>query len=347
MMRVGRLAAAAAFAMTFAACGDGPHYEGLVIVDLNRTSGGVAAVRSVVADTARAFSLAPDANGVYSFASDTLPDDIYVLTLDSAHVLPLVVSRGAAQKVCGTLREWESLSASDGQTRAAFAAEALRRRLSVGVDSARKAANMASREGRKMVADSIAKVRAAIRIEADGLLARVADSSLAALPLMGLQGVYDDAADNAMLMRRAEALAGRFPRSARLADRRDGLRKVARLEDLRKTYAAGARVGDFLFISSAGDSLSSADLAGRRAALAILPDSASTPRSVVARLGILSLDGAAVLVQSADGKADVSGRGVMRGRFTRIARQTEIGIFRPVVIIVGKDGCVERLSIGK
>lgn len=334
-------------ALSFAACADEPAYTGRVVVDLNRTASEPVSVRSVLADSVRAFSLLPDVNGVYSFVSDTLPPDIYVLTFDSAHVLPLVVAHGAAQQVCGTLREWESLAASCPETRAVIAAEAMRRRLAGCADSALTAANVASQEGRRVVADSLGRVRAAFRVEANAWLAQLADTSLAALPFLGLPGLFDDAADNAMLLRRVSALVGKWPAADRLALRRDHLLKVSRLNSLREAYAAGASVPDFLFVSSAADSITSASLSGKRMALAVLPDSASTPRSVVARLGLLALDGAQVLVESSDGNADVAGRNVAHGRFARMGGRAEVDAFKPVVIIVGKDGRVERLSIGK
>lgn len=347
MMRLRHLALSSICALSLASCADGPDYTGRVVVDLNRTAAATAAVRSVLADSARVFSLTPDVNGVYSFVSDTLPSDIYVLTFDSAHVLPLVVSRGAAQRVCGTLREWDALTASCTATREVIAAEAMRRRLAVCADSALTAANEATREGRRMVADSLGRVRAAFRVEANAWLAQLADTSLAALPFLGLPGLFDDAADNAMLLRRVSALADKWPAASRLAQRRDHLIKVSSLNSLREAYAAGTPVPDFLFVSSAPDSITSARLSGKRMALAVLPDSASTPRSVVARLGLLALDGAQVLVESSDGKADVEGRNVTHGRFARMGSRAEVDSFKPVVIIVGKDGCVERLSIGK
>lgn len=349
MMRLRHLALALSSLclLSFAACADGPDYTGRVVVDLNRTAADAADVRSVLADSVRAFSLLPDVNGVYSFVSDSLPSDIYVLTFDSAHVLPLVVSQGAAQQVCGTLREWGCLAASCPETRAVIAAEAMRRRLADCADSALTAANVASQEGRKVVADSLGRVRAAFRAEANAWLARLADTSLAALPFVGLPGLFDDAADNAMLLRRVSSLAGKWPDVSRLALRRDHLIKVSRLNSLRKAYAAGAAVPDFLFVSSAADSITSARLSGKCLALAVLPDSASTSRSVVARLGLLALDGAQVLVESSDGKADVAGRNVAYGRFARMGGRAEVDAFKPVVVIVGKDGCVERLSIGK
>ena len=349
MMRLHRIphAIAALGALAFTACDNEPTYTGRIIVDLNRTATGSAMVRSVLADSARAFPLSPDANGVYSFVSDTLPSDIYVLALDSAHVLPLVVTQGAAQRVCGTLREWDALTASCHETSEAIAAEALRRRLAESVDSARTTANMAVRDERRAVADSIGRVRAAFRAEADARLARLADTSLAALPYLGLPGVFDDASDNAMLLRRIAALSDKWPEVKSLALRRDHLQKVSKLNSLRKAYSAGSRVTDFLFISASGDTLSPDGMTGKRMVLAVLPDSASTPRSVTVRLGLLALDGAQVLIDAPDCKTGVSGRNVTLGKFARLSHGGEAGIFKPVVIIVGKDGCVERLSIGK
>lgn len=347
MMRLRHLALSSLCALSLASCADRPAYTGRVVVDFNRTSAGTADVRSVLADSVRAFSLLPDVNGVYSFVSDTLPSDIYVLTFDSVHVLPLVVSQGAAQQVCGTLREWDALTASCPATRDVIAAESMRRRLANCADSALSAADVATRDGRRVVADSLGRVRAAFRAEAVARLAHLADTSLAALPFLGLPGLFDDAADNAALLRRVSALAGKWPAVSRLALRRDHLIKVSSLNSLREAYAAGAPVTDFLFVSSAGDSILASRMSGKRMALAVLPDSASTPRSVVARLGILALDGAQVLVESSDGKADVAGRNVTHGRFARLGSRAEVDSFKPVVVIVGKDGCVERLSIGK
>lgn len=330
-------------ATALAACDVEPDYTGRVIVDLNRTTIAQVGVRSVLSDSTRSFTLEPDENGVYSFVTDTLPDDLYVLSLDSAHVLPMVIKSGMGQKVCGTVREWANLSFSDKETQAVLRAEALRRRLAVAADSARNCLTMA--EGRKLTADSLAKVRADFRKEADAMLAKLSDTSLASVPVLGMPGLYDDAKDNAMLMRRYGVLANAWPALTRLADRRDFLGKVKRLNDLRETYAMGKHISDFLFISNTGDTLSAAGLQGRRMALAFLPDSASTPKSVTSRLGLMGLDGMPVLIQAADTKVSVAGKNVRTGRFMSISRGADIDIFRPVVIVVAKDGTVERLSI--
>lgn len=341
------LAVAALSALALASCNDEPDYTGRVVVDLNRTVSSAAEVRSVLSDSARVFSLSADVNGVYSFVSDTLPSDIYVLSFDSAHALPLVVRCGDGQKVCGTIREWSGLSMSNAESYAAFQAEGMRRRLAVATDSALTAGILTSADGRRLAADSLAKVRAAFRTEADAMLRSLPDTSLAALPLLGMPGLYDDAADNDVLLRRTSALSDHWPELSVLARRCDYLRKVAKLNALRKTYATGKPAPDFLFISNAGDTLSQTSLAGKRAALALLPDSASTPRSVVSNLGILGLDGAAVLIQSPDGKVAPAGKYVSRGRFARLSHEQDVALFRPVVVVIAKDGTVERLSIGK
>lgn len=339
------LAIAGLSALALASCSDEPDYTGRVIVDLNRTTSATVAVRSVMTDSARAFTLAPDANGVYTFVTDTLPTDLYVLTLDSSHVLTLVLRSGEAQKVCGTVREWASLSVSDPETRAAMSAEAMRRRLAVATDSARKC--LTRPDGRKVTTDSLAKIRVAFRLEADAMLRSLPDTSLATLPLLGMPGLYDCGTDNAMLLRRATALATRWPELTKLSERRDFLLKVKRLNTLRDAYAAGTRMTDFLFVSTSGDTLTAANMAGKRMVMAFLPDSAATPRSVTSRLGLMAMDGTPVLIQSADGKAAVAGRGARFGRFMSVSRGADIDLFRPVVIIVAKDGSVERLSIGK
>ena len=94
--------AAASLPAALLAFADVPTYSGRVVVDLNRTACGAATLTPVLADSAWTATLTPDVNGVYSFASDTLPTGLYVFSLDSAHRLPMVVRTGRGQKVCGT-----------------------------------------------------------------------------------------------------------------------------------------------------------------------------------------------------------------------------------------------------
>ncbi len=346
-MRRASLAAACAVAMPLCSCGHAPEYAGRVIVDLNRTACGEARLSSVLADSGREALLRPDVNGVYSFVSDTLPADIYVLSIDSVHRLPIVVSPGRGQKVCGTLREWGSLSTSDAETAAALAAERLRLRLSAARDTSLPAAALATSDGRRRAADSLMSVRASARVEADMLLRGLADTSLASLPILSLPGIYAADSDNQMLLRRMTALAGRFPGVSVLSSRRDFLGSVSRLNGLRRRYSAGEPWPDFLFVSAAGDSLSAADVAGKPVALALLADSVSTPAKSAARVGRIAASGVRVLIEAADSEAAPAARNIVFGRFERLELKRDLEMFRPAIVSCGKDGTVDGLTIDK
>lgn len=339
-----RRVAAASLPAALLACAEVPTYSGRVVVDLNRTACGAATLTSVLADSAWTATLTPDVNGVYSFVSDTLPTGLYVFSLDSAHRLPMVVRTGRGQKVCGTVRKWEALTMSDSETSATFAAELLRIRLAVACDSALTSAPLTTAEGRRRVADSLSVIRDSVRMMADLLLAGLADSSFAALPLMGLPAVYADDADNDILLRRMTALSLSMPECKALALRRDFLSRVSRLNALRAEFQSGRAAPDFVFITEAGDSISSSDLPAKSFALVFWPDSASTPAKSAARVGLLASGGVKVFVEAADAKAPLPAKNAVRGRFARLDARPDLLLFRPVTLLCGKDGTVERLT---
>ncbi len=336
-------AVAALFALT--ACHEAAKLKGRVLIDLNRTTMEPMEVTSVLSDSARHFVLAPDQNGVYSFATDSLPTDIYVGTLPGGQVLPMVLSAGKSQKICGSIAEWDLLTASDAETSAAIAAERLRQRLQTQCDSARTAANPSTTDGRRVVADSLRAIRISVRSEADKILARLNDTMLAAVPIVGLSGLYDDVADNDMLLGRMTSLVASHPEFRKLALRATHLGKVAKLSDIRRKMNAGSAAPDFLFVGNNADSIARADIAGRRIALALLPDSAHTGARTTALLDVLSAEGAKIYAETADSRVDLPSKNVFRGRFARLDARTNLMIFRPVVIVIGKDGKVERLAI--
>ena len=337
------MAVAALFALP--ACHETTEVRGRVLIDLNRTTSEVMEVKSILSDSARHFSLSPDKDGVYSFATDTLPTDIYVGTLTSGQVLPMVLATGEPQKICGSAAEWNQLTASDCETKAVIAAERIRRQLQTACDSARAAANASTADGRRIVADSLRTIRLAARTEADKILTQLSDTMLAALPIIGLGGLYDDVADNDMLLGRLTAIAARHPEFAALALRATHLGKVAKLNDIRRKMSAGAAAPDFLFVTGSADSTARADIAGRRIALALLPDSAHTGSRTTALLDALAAEGAKIYTETADNKVDLPTKNTTRGRFARLDARTNLMLFRPVVIVIGKDGKVERLAI--
>ncbi len=338
--------AAASLALTLAvamtSCSGGATYRGVVTIDLNRTASQPMTLTSVLSDSARTATISPDKNGVYAFATDTLPADIYVATLDGDHRLPMLLVSGEGVKFCGTVAEWDKMTTSDEPSRVMMAAERLRRRLATESDSALTAASLSTPAGRGIVADSLTTLRRAARAEADELLAHLPDSSLAALPVIGLPGLYDDVADYQALARRVCDMAARHPEMTILRDKEAALRKVERLISLRKALADGSDAPRFLFTSEAGDQISEGDMAGRRYALALMPDSATTPARAVDMALQIAKEGAKVLIE-ADSRLTLTDKNIIRGRFNRLDNRGDLALFAPAMVVVDKEGKVSGL----
>lgn len=314
----------------------------MVTIDLNRTASQPITLTSVLSDSARTATISPDKNGVYTFATDTLPTDIYVATLDGAHRLPMLLVSGESIKFCGTEAEWDKMTTSDEPTRVMMAAERLRIRLASESDSALTAAKISTPAGRSIVADSLTTLRSAARAEADELLTHLPDSSLAALPIIGLPGVYDDVADYKLMARRVCNMAARHPEMSVLQSKEAALRKVEKLIELRKALAVGSDAPQFLFTSEAGDQISEGDLVGRRYALALMPDSAATPAKAVEIAIQMAKEGVKVLAE-ADSRLALTDKNIIRGRFNRLDSRGSLQIFAPAMVIVDKEGMTASL----
>lgn len=343
-MRCGAAALAAGLAL--AACGGGGSSAGRVIIDLNRTTSAPMTLTSVVAEGAVRAAVSANADGVYVFGTDSLPSGIYVAAWDAAHRLPLVVCQGRTQRVLGTWQEWDALAASDVDTRAVIVAEGLRKELTQAADSAIASASLATAAGRRAVADSLLSLRQAARLRADALLQSLPDTSLAAVPLMGLPGVYDDVGDHELLSRRFGLLASRHPRVEALCARSAQLGRVARLLGLRHRLGAGADAPRFAFVSERGDTLGNDDLARRRYVVALLPDSAEAVRAAEL-LAFHAADGRRVLVEAAANVALPRRAALVRGRFARLDSRADLLDFAPAVVVVDADGGVAELLLGK
>lgn len=344
--RLWRGAAALAAGVALAACGGGDAPAGRVIIDLNRTMAAPMTLTSVVAASGVRIAVHANAGGGYVFATDSLPSGIYMAEWDSAHRLPLVVCQGRTQRVLGTWQEWDALTASDDDTRAVMAAESLRKELSLAADSAIASASLATGVGRRAVADSLLSLRQAVRHSSDALLRSLPDTSLAAVALMGLPGVYDDVGDHELLSRRFGLLASRHPHIEALRARSAQLGRVARLIGLRHRLGAGADAPRFAFVGERGDTLENADIAWRRYVVALLPDSAAAQR-VVELLAFHAADGRRVLVEAAANVALPRRAALVRGRFDRLDSRADLLDFAPAVVVVDADGRVAELRLGK
>lgn len=341
-----RGAAALAAGLALAACGGGGSPAGRVIIDLNRTTSAPMTLTSVVAEGAVCAAVSANADGAYVFATDSLPSGIYVAAWDSAHRLPLVVCQGRTQRVLGTWQEWDALAASDADTRAVIVAEGLRKELTQAADSAIASASLATAAGRRAVADSLLSLRQAARLRADALLQSLPDTSLAAVALMGLPGVYDDVGDHELLSRRFGLLASRHPRVEALSARSAQLGRVARLLGLRHRLGGGADAPRFAFVGERGDTLGNDDLARRRYVVALLPDSAEAVRAAEL-LAFHAADGRRVLVEAAANVALPRRAALVRGRFVRLDSRADLLDFAPAVVVVDADGGVAELLLGK
>lgn len=332
----------AALIVSLSSCTGGDTYRGVVTIDLNRTASQPITLTSVLSDSARTATISPDKNGVYTFATDTLPTDIYVATPDGDHRLPMLIVSGESVKFCGTVAEWDKMTTSDEPTRVMMAAERLRCRLRAESDSALTAAKITTPAGRGIVADSLTTLRSAARAEADELLSHLPDSSLAALPIIGLPGVYDDVADYKLMARRVCNMAARHPEMSVLRSKEASLRKVEKLIELRKALAVGNDAPQFLFTSEAGEEISEGDLMGRRYALALMPDSATTPTRAVEMAMQMAKEGAKVLAE-ADSRLALTDKNIIRGRFTRLDSRGSLQIFAPAMVVVDKEGTISSL----
>lgn len=321
--------------------------DGLILIDLNRTAGGeMTLIPVLTADSATA-TIRPDANGVYAANADTMPQGVYLAKWDDCHSLPLVIRHGAAQRLCGTWREWDKITASDPDTRAAIFAERLLRRLTAATDSAISAqGGLSSAERCKAAADSIMKLREAARAEADALLATLPDTSLAAAALLGLPGLYADVADYRLLARRFGRMAASHPDIARLRRRADKLAMTGRLISLNERMGAGGRAPAFTFVSERGDSVPSEALEGKKFALALMTDTLMATREAIGRVAEAAAGGARVFIEAPAGVELPQKPNCLRGRLAGLESRGDFEAFAPVVMTVGADGTVSSLWLG-
>ncbi len=321
--------------------------DGVILIDLNRTATGDMTLVSVLTADSATASISPDASGVYAAHADTLPQGIYLAKWDDNHCLPLVVRHGAAQRLCGTWQEWDKITASDPDTRAAISAERLLRRLTAATDAAISAqGGLSSAERCKAAADSIMELREAARAEADALLATLPDTSLAAAAILGLPGLYADVADYRLLARRFGRMAASHPDIAQLRRRAGKLAMTGRLISLNERMGAGGHAPDFTFVSERGDSVPSEALNGKKFAMVLMTDTLMATREAMGRVAEVVAGGARVFVEAPAGVELPQRPNCLRGRLAGLESRGDFEAFAPAVMSVGADGTVTSLWLG-
>ncbi len=331
--------------LLFSSCSsDAP--VGRVIVDLNRTISTPLTLSPVLSPDTTIRHIAPTPDGVYTIPTDSIPTGLYLATISPSLQLPLVIHTNATQRLCGTAQEWDDLTASDLETQAAITANRLRLSLSTASDSALAHLPLSNPTSRALAADSLTTLRAQARSTADAILNTLPDSSLAAIPLLGIPGLYDDVTDYRLLARRYGILSSAFPDIAPLRDRSAQLATLGRLIALRNALASGNPAPSFAFVTPSSDTITSASLAGRRFTIALLPDSATATRALEF-VAIYAADGQRVL---ADCPANVplpQKGSILRGRFVSLNNLQDLNTFAPALISVAQDATIASFRLGQ
>lgn len=337
---------ALALASVVASCGNEAQYA-KVVVDLNRTVSGTASIVAAVASQPFSATLSADGNGVYSFASDTLPEGIYAIFWEEANLaMPLYVRPGQEVKVCGTAAEWDAKTTSQHETRLLWAADALRSQLDVMRDSARAAHPVLSVAAVEALADSLRTIRSVIRSKADKVLEMVPDSSILALPILGLDGVYDPVADYDIFRRRADAMLLAHPEVAIIDTLRGRLAEVAMLRRVRERYRPGSPMPDFDLLVG-NDTVEARSAYRRRYVVALLRDSVSSARRAMPQIVSMASEGTRVFLQAPDGVTLPEKVRCFRGALTNLPELDVLEHFAPALLVVGTDGTVESLRLGE
>ncbi len=323
---------------------EGP--AGRVILDLNRTTSDPLALSPVLSSDTTIRHISPASDGVYFIPTDSIPTGLYLASLSPALQLPLVIHNNATQRLCGTVQQWDAITASDPETRAVITANRLRLSLSTASDSVLSNIPLSNPTSRTQAADSLTTLRSQARSEADAILNSLPDSSLAAIPLLGIPGLYDDITDYRLLARRYGILASAFPGIATLCDRSAQLASLGRLIALRSVLASGKPAPSFAFITPSSDTIKSASLVGRRYTIALLPDSASATRALEF-VALYAADGQRVL---ADCPANVplpQKGSILRGSFASLDNLQDLNSFAPALISVSQDATITSFRLGQ
>ena len=334
---------ALSLSVALASCGAHDSSVARLVVDLNMTTSEPMRLVPLVlpddADSAAAARLVqPDRRGAFVCCTDSLPSGIYLCSWDSAHSLPLLLHRHQEQRVFATWQHLDQARLSSVESRALLQVEALRRRLKAASDSIAAIPHLS----RRTLADTISCIYADGRRMADRLLAS-ADTSLAALPILGLAGVYDPLADDSLFLASLQRVELRHPDFPQVRSLKAQVSKLHDLKLLRARFAPGSDAPAFKFLRLNGDSAVAPW--HKPLALALITDSASVPvADLIARVSGPLRQGRAFV--SARRAASLDGRtGVVFGSFLSLEMERQLRLFAPAVLIIGPDGKVERLFL--
>lgn len=319
---------------------------GRVIVDLNRTISTPLTLFPVLSPDTTIRHISPTPDGVYSIPTDSIPTGLYLAILAPSLQLPLVIHTNATQRLCGTAQQWDDLTASDPETQAAITANRLRLSLSSASDSALAHLPLSNPTSRALAADSLTTLRAQARSTADAILNTLPDSSLAAIPLLGIPGLYDDVTDYRLLARRYGILSSAFPEITPLRDRSAQLASLGRLIALRAALAMGKPAPSFTFVTPSSDTITTSSLAGRRYTIALLPDSATSTRSLEF-VALFAADGQRVLADCPANVALPQKGSIFRGHFVFLDNLQDLNTFAPALISVAPDATISSLRLGQ
>ena len=312
--------------------------DATLTIDLNRTTQQTLTISPILTPDTSHLTLTPSPTGVYTLHTSLTPTGIYLAQFDPQHAIPLAIHHNQPQQLCGTYPHLDSLTASNPETQALIAALRLQHALAQPSDSLRSTLTPTQ------LADTLTTLRTLARPHADALLNSLPPTSLAAIPILNIPGLYNDISDHQLLLQHYSSLATTYPHITPITRRATQLAQLSRLLSLRSQYAQGNPIPHFSFTTPTS-TLTPASLLGRRFTIALIPDSASSAQPLHI-LNFLLADGQRVLIQSPDNLPIPQRSSLTRGHFDSLTLLPDLLHFAPALISVAPDGTISSLRLG-
>ncbi len=312
--------------------------DATLTIDLNRTTQQTLTISPILSPDTTHHTLTPSSTGVYTLHTSLTPTGIYLAQFDTQHSIPLALRHNQPQQLCGTYQHLDSITASNPETHALIAALRLQQTLARHSDSLRASLTNTT------LADSLTNLRTLARPHADALLNTLPPSSLAAIPILNIPGLYNDISDHQLLLQHFSALATTHPDITPVTQRATQLTQLSRLLSLRSQYAQGNPIPHFSF-TTPSSTLTTPSLLGRRFTIALIPDSASSAQPLHI-LNLLLADGQRVLIQSPDNLPLPQRASLIRGHVDSLPLLPDLLHFAPALISVAPDGTISSFRLG-
>lgn len=342
-MKTSIFAALAALCAVFAGCQANHERHRQLLVDFNGTHHEPIYLCAYGApvDTATL------TDGVYTFGTQHLPYGIYTLRLDSAASIDIIIDDTRRLMLCGTAQNTSGITTNSRETQLLWTANSLQQQLTTVCDTiVARNQPLTVAANRQRAAAQINKAIADTRLIADSILMRT-EPSAAHMRLLtiayGKRHLYTATHNYALLHQYANTLRDKYKGNEQIEQFAQSVESQRDMARAIKRYSCGAVAPQFELITTKGDTITSASLAGTQYILFATADSTKEAADMYTYIMQQRYAGYKVIAQAPRSILTPYTYNAHIGTSAHFA-DTLLHSLKPLAVSVANDGTIKRIE---